>query len=148
MQDVLRLTLARRPERRAMLLAHLRGPEDREIVVANLHASASDRAAARREVIAAAETALDVAGEAPLLFGGDLNLRPAETPEAFDELESRFGFTPPAEPHSLDHLLVRGLDVIEPAHSLPASAREAPGPRGRVLQLSDHPCVAGTFGVK
>jgi endonuclease/exonuclease/phosphatase family metal-dependent hydrolase len=146
--DVLRLTLARRPERRAMVLAHLRGPGEHELVVANLHASAHDRVAARREVIAAAETALDVSRGAPLLFGGDLNLRPAEAPEAFEELEGRFGFSPPTEPHSLDHLLVRGLEVIEPPHSLPASVREAPGPRGRVLQLSDHPCVAGAFGVK
>jgi hypothetical protein len=37
--------------------------------------------------------------------------------------------------------------VIEPAHALPDSAREVPGPAGRLLRLSDHPSVAASFSV-
>jgi len=66
----------------------------------------------------------------------------------FEELERRFGIDGPLDPRSLDHLLVRGLDVIEPERALPAPAREVPGPAGRVVQLSDHPVLAGTFGMK
>jgi endonuclease/exonuclease/phosphatase family metal-dependent hydrolase len=146
--DVLRLTLTLRPERRAMLCALLHGPDGRDLLVANLHASAAFPAAAAREVLAAAETVLDLADGTPMILGGDLNLRPAQTPEPFEELERRFGIDGPLEPRSLDHLLVRGLDVIEPEHALPTSAREAPGPAGRVVQLSDHPLLAGTFGMK
>src|SRR5205085_1025470 len=40
--DVIRLTLAQRPERRTMLFASLEGPGERELAVANLHASAGD----------------------------------------------------------------------------------------------------------
>ena len=54
----------------------------------------------------------------------------------------------PLDPRSLDHLLVRGLDVIEPEHALPSPAREVPGPAGRVVRLSDHRLLAGTFGMK
>jgi endonuclease/exonuclease/phosphatase family metal-dependent hydrolase len=146
--DVLRLTLTLRPERRAILCALLHGPDGRDLLVANLHASAALPAAAAREVLAAAETALDLADGTPVIFGGDLNLRPAQTPQPFEELERRFGIDGPLDPRSLDHLLVRGLDVIEPEHALPAPAREVPGPAGRVVQLSDHPVLAGTFGMK
>jgi hypothetical protein len=144
--DVMRLTLTMRPERRAMLVALLHGPDGRDVAVANLHASTGPPAAAR-EVLAAAETALELAGGAPLLLGGDLNLRPDGAGPLFDELERRFGLRGPAEPGSLDHLLVHGLEVVEPAHALPDSAREAPGPGGRSLRLSDHPAVAASFGV-
>jgi endonuclease/exonuclease/phosphatase family metal-dependent hydrolase len=146
--DVLRLELTRRPERRSMLCALVCGPRDRALLVANLHASAGLPAAAAREVLAAAETALDLADGAPVVFGGDLNLRPAQMPQPFEQLRERFGLNGPVEPRSLDHLLVRGLEVIEPAHALPAAAREVPGPHGRVLQLSDHACVTATFGMK
>jgi endonuclease/exonuclease/phosphatase (EEP) superfamily protein YafD len=131
-----------------MLCALVRGPEERELLVVNVHASAGLPVAAAREVLAAGETALDIADGVPVLFGGDLNLRPAQEPHPFEELERRLGLDGPLDPRSLDHLLVRGLDVIEPEHALPAAAREVPGPQGRVLQLSDHACVTATFGVK
>jgi endonuclease/exonuclease/phosphatase family metal-dependent hydrolase len=145
--ELTRLTLTLRPERRTMLVARVHGPDSQELVVANLHASAGMPAAAAREVLAAAETALDLAGGRPLLLGGDLNLRPADTPGTFEELEKRLGFRGPAEAHALDHLLAHGLGVVEPAHALPDAAREVPGPRGRRLRLSDHPSVAASFSV-
>jgi len=144
---VMRFTLTLRPERRAMLFARLRGPDGRQVAVANLHATAGDPPAAAREVLAAAETALELAAGTPLLLGGDLNLRPHRTPQPFEDLEQRFGFRGPFEAHSIDHLLALGLDVVEPAHALPDSAREVRGPHGRVLRLSDHPSVAASFGM-
>ncbi|MFL5886350.1 MAG: endonuclease/exonuclease/phosphatase family protein [Thermoleophilaceae bacterium] len=145
--DVLRLTLTRRPERRAMLYATLEGPGGRRLAVANLHASAGLPEAAEREVLAAAETALDLAGDVPLLFGGDLNLRPDRSPHAFEQLAQRCGFDVQADGKGIDHLLAHGLDVVEPAHALPPDAREVPGPRGRLLRLSDHPIVVASVGV-
>jgi endonuclease/exonuclease/phosphatase family metal-dependent hydrolase len=146
--DLLRLTLTMRPERRSMIFALLEGPEDRRLAVANLHASGAPSAAAR-EVLAAAETALDLAGGVPLLFGGDLNLRRERSPDVFDELVRRLGLTAPVESASIDHLLSHGLQVLEPAHSLPADAREitAPAHPGRMLRLSDHPTVVASFVV-
>ena len=115
--------------------------------MANLHATAGAPAAAAREVLAAAETALELAAGAPLLFGGDLNLRPDHAGAAFEQLERRFGLRGPLDGSGIDHLLVHGLDVVEPAHALSAAAREVPGPGGRAVRLSDHPVVAASFGV-
>ena len=145
--DVIRLTLTHRPERRAMLFVRLDRPDGRELAVANLHATAGDPPAAAREVLAAAETARDLAAGRPLVFGGDLNLRPHRTPEPFEQLERKLGFQGPAEPNSIDHLLAHGLGVVEPAHALPDREREVPGPGGRLLRLSDHPSVAAGFSL-
>jgi endonuclease/exonuclease/phosphatase family metal-dependent hydrolase len=145
--DVMRLTLTQWPERRSMIVALLHGPDERDVAVANLHATAGIPPAATREVLAAAETALELADGAPLVLGGDLNLRPHRTPEVFEQLQERFGFSAPAEEHAIDHLLAHGLDVVQPSHALPDAAREVPGPRGRRLRLSDHPAVAASFGV-
>jgi len=145
--DVLRLTLTRRPERRAMLYATLEGPDGRRLAVANLHATAGAPEAAEREVLAAAETALELAGDAPLLFGGDLNLRPRHSPHAFEQLAERFGLEAPTDGAAIDHLFAHGLDALEPAHARPAETRDVPGPRGRLLRLSDHAAVVASFGV-
>jgi len=139
--EVRRLTLTLWPERRRMLLARLVGPGGATLVVANLHATAGDAAAAAKEVSRAAETALEWAGGQPLLFGGDLNLRPARNPEAFERLRERFGMSAPTAPDALDHLLVRDLEVVEPARRLPAQWRECghrAAPAGRSIRLSDH----------
>jgi endonuclease/exonuclease/phosphatase family metal-dependent hydrolase len=141
------MTIARRPERRRMLLARLRHePSRRELAVANLHASTGDRAP---EVLAAAERAVGWSDGLPLLFGGDLNLRPARAHGAFDELERRFGLAPATDAHAIDHLLVRGLVVADPPRRLPARERELPDRRtGLALQLSDHSPVVATFEVE
>ena len=56
---------------------------------------------------------MEWSGPDPLVFGGDLNLRPARDPEPFAELRERFGLGEPTAPHAIDHLLARGLRVVE-----------------------------------
>jgi endonuclease/exonuclease/phosphatase family metal-dependent hydrolase len=135
------------PERRAM--AFTRAVPSRcasEVCVANLHASAGAgrRALAEREVATAAERARSWAGHAPLIFGGDLNLRPRDS-ALFGELAERHGLTPPTGDDSLDHLLVAGLDVRTTPAPWPPERREVPAGGGRVLRLSDHAPVQATF---
>ncbi|MEA2391491.1 MAG: hypothetical protein QOK31_1600 [Solirubrobacteraceae bacterium] len=141
-------TMTERPERRQMLWTRLRSPDGGEVAVANLHASVRSAAGASDQVIAAAERAVDWAGELPLVFGGDLNHSPLHQPEVFAELEQRFGLAPPTAPGAIDHLLMRGLEVVEPPHELPDSVREVPLDDALVLRLSDHPCVAALAGMK
>jgi endonuclease/exonuclease/phosphatase family metal-dependent hydrolase len=146
--DVRRLTLSRRPERRRMLFARVQPPGGGRLAVANLHASAGAPERAVPEVMRAAECALEWAGHDPLLFGGDLNLRPAEQPELFAALEERYGLAPSTSPKAIDHLLVKGLDVVEPPRALPGAARELPGPEGRRIRLSDHAPVTAAFRMR
>jgi endonuclease/exonuclease/phosphatase family metal-dependent hydrolase len=145
--QVERVTIARRPERRRMMLVRLRHSETgRELAVANLHASTGDRAP---EVIAAAERAVAWSAGSPLLFGGDLNLRPARGRAAFAELEERFGLAPPTGAHAIDHLLVRGLAVAEPPRQVRPEEREVDDPvTGLAIRLSDHSPVVATFEVE
>src|SRR3954447_25834596 len=79
-------------ERRRMGLVILSGDGGRELCVANLHATAGNREQAEADVRRGARHAVAFAGDRPLLFGGDLNLRPRTSP-VFDELERRFGLT-------------------------------------------------------
>jgi endonuclease/exonuclease/phosphatase family metal-dependent hydrolase len=140
------LTPGPQPERRVM--AFTRAVPDRfggEVCIANLHASAgrARRAAAEAEVLRAAERAAEWAGAAPLLFGGDLNLRPRES-AVVAELGARFGLREPTGPGSLDHLLVAGLEIAEPATPWPPERRELAGDGG-AIRLSDHPPVQARF---
>ena len=132
------LVLRRRPERRTMAFARL----DSGLCVANLHASTSIRLAAA-EVERAAETAVAWAGESPLILGGDFNVRPAQT-SLFDQLATRFGLTRPTGPDFIDHILARGLEIVDPPRAWPPEARELPCKRLR-LRLSDHPLVEARF---
>lgn len=145
--DVRRLTLTRRPERRRMVWTRVRIGGGREVCVANLHATASDRAAASTEVVDAAACAVEWAGETPLVFGGDFNLRPAEQPLPFATLRDDFELERPTAPRAIDHLLARGLDVVEAPHALPADAREIIVARNVRVRLSDHAIVTATFGM-
>jgi endonuclease/exonuclease/phosphatase family metal-dependent hydrolase len=143
--EVARETIARRPERRRMLLARLREPASgRDLAVANLHASTGGRG---DEVIAAAERAVAWAAGAPLVFGGDLNLRP-EQGAAFDELERRLGLEGATGAEAIDHLLASGLEPRERPRALVPARREIPGPRGRAIRLSDHSPVVAAFEVE
>jgi hypothetical protein len=67
--------------------------------------------------------ALGFAAGAPLVLGGDLNVREPEVP----------GFAHAAA-HHVDHLFASGLDALEPGRTLP---------RGR---LSDHAPLLGVLG--
>jgi endonuclease/exonuclease/phosphatase family metal-dependent hydrolase len=139
------LTIATRPERRRMHWARLELPGEARLCLANLHATAGRPAQAGREVLAAAEAAVGWSGEAPLVFGGDLNLRPAGEPEMFELLEERFGLREPTAPDAIDHVLVRGLEIAEPPRRLAPERRELTEPDGRRLRLSDHRLIAATF---
>jgi endonuclease/exonuclease/phosphatase family metal-dependent hydrolase len=139
-----RLVLARRPERRSMQWARLELPWG-ELCVANLHASAGLPDQASREIVRAAEQAVGWSGDAPLVLGGDLNLRPGRDGEAFDEVGRRFGLRGITAPNAIDHLLSRRLETVEAPRRLSTEERELPGPAGRRLRLSDHAPVTATF---
>jgi endonuclease/exonuclease/phosphatase family metal-dependent hydrolase len=107
------------PERRVVQAVALEdGPW-----AANLHATAHKPARAAADTELAAHTALAWAAGAPLVLGGDFNLRDPQ-PEGLVR----------AGGHSVDHVLVRGLSVIGEAELLE---------RGR---LSDHVPVRVTLG--
>jgi endonuclease/exonuclease/phosphatase family metal-dependent hydrolase len=134
-----------RPERRAMAFTRVAAGEDGgQICIANLHATNDRPELAAEDVLRAAGAATAWAGDAPLLFGGDLNLRPAESPALFSELRERFGLAGPTAPHAIDHLLARGLETVEPAHQWEPERREL-AEAGRALRLSDHAPVQAGF---
>ncbi|MGH2980678.1 MAG: endonuclease/exonuclease/phosphatase family protein [Solirubrobacterales bacterium] len=140
------------PERRTMAFTRTAAG----LCVANLHATNDRPDLAGPEVLQAADVAVEWAGAAPLLFGGDLNLRPAEQPQVFDQLHEHHRLEPPTGPRAIDHLLARGMEVIvepapvphpevvrEPAFRGPLGLwrREA----GRRIRLSDHAPVAAAY---
>jgi len=131
---------AGRPERRAMALTRTAA----ELCVANLHATNDRPAIATKDVLRAAEAATAWAGQTPLLFGGDLNLRPAEDPATFEELRDRFGLVGVTGPRAIDHLLARGLRSTAAPAPWPAPARELRR-EGLALRLSDHAPVEARF---
>ncbi len=133
-----------RPERRAMAFTRVAIDEDADLCVANLHATNDRPDLATADVLRAAEAAVQWAGDSPLLFGGDLNLRPAEDPGVFETLRERFGLSGPTHPRAIDHLLARGLEVVAAPTPWPAQQRELPD-RGRQLRLSDHTPVQARY---
>jgi endonuclease/exonuclease/phosphatase family metal-dependent hydrolase len=139
------LTLTRRPERRRMHWARLEHAEEGRLCVANLHASAGRPRQASAEVAAAAEAAARWSGGDPLVFGGDLNLRPAREPEPFADLRERFGLREPTAPDAIDHVLARGLEIAAQPRRLAPEQRELTEPDGLRLRLSDHRPVAVAF---
>jgi endonuclease/exonuclease/phosphatase family metal-dependent hydrolase len=128
------------PERRSMALTRTASG----VCVANLHATNGAPQLATDDVLRAARAAVEFAGGAPLLFGGDLNLRPASDPEAFERLREDFDLTGATGPDAIDHLLVRRLEVREKPAAWPPRQRELPL-EGRALRLSDHAPVEAKF---
>jgi endonuclease/exonuclease/phosphatase family metal-dependent hydrolase len=109
------------PERRVAQLVRLGSG----VCVANFHGSARP-ALATDELERLCALALTWSGDAPLILGGDLNLRSRE-------LAVRAGFIHVAS-RDVDHLLARGLTAAgEPEH-LERDATIA----GTTLKLSDH----------
>jgi endonuclease/exonuclease/phosphatase family metal-dependent hydrolase len=138
-----KLVLRKRlPERRAMAFTRTSSG----LCVGNLHATNDRTELAAEEVLNAAATATECAADAPLIFGGDFNLRPGRQPELFEELRERHGLAAPTGPGSIDHLLARGLAVIEAPRPLPPEQREVADPSsGLKIRLSDHAPVGATF---
>jgi endonuclease/exonuclease/phosphatase family metal-dependent hydrolase len=128
------------PERRAMAFTRTAAG----ICVANLHATNDMPELASEDVLLAARRATEWAEGAPLLFGGDLNLRPAQHPDVFERLREELGLGAPTAPDAIDHLLSRGLEVVEPPSAWPPERRELPLD-GRSLRLSDHAPVEARF---
>jgi endonuclease/exonuclease/phosphatase family metal-dependent hydrolase len=145
--DVDRAILARRPEHRAMIAARIEAGDPR-VAVANMHLSVTGTGHGPAEVLAAAELATAFAGDDPLVFGGDLNLRPRREPGVFETLATGYGLEPPTGPDAIDHLLARDLDVVSPPTALHAEERDVPGPGGLLVRLSDHAPVVASFGMR
>ena len=141
------MTLTLRPERRTMLWARVELPDGARVCFANLHASAGLPEKASAELPAAAASAVEWSEDDPLVFGGDLNLRPAQHPAPFAELRERFGLGEPTGPGVIDHLLARGLEVVERTRQLASEERELAEPDGRRLRLSDHAPVVAQWEV-
>ena len=129
-----------RPERRAMAFTRTASG----LCIANLHATNDFPELAAEDVLLAARTAVEWAGECPLLLGGDLNLRPAESPDVFEQLRERFGLAPPTAPRAIDHLLARSMEVVQPPTPWPPERREV-RQGDRALRLSDHTPVEARF---
>jgi endonuclease/exonuclease/phosphatase family metal-dependent hydrolase len=109
------------PERRVAQLARLQAG----VCVANFHASTRSELA-ERELERLWEEALAWAGGAPLILGGDLNLRSARAPgEDVIHVAQR----------DVDHLFARGL---EPVSEALRADRDLTLPGGRRVELSDH----------
>lgn len=129
------------PERRAMAFTRTASG----VCIANLHATNDWPRLAVEDVLRAARAASEWAGDSPLVFGGDLNLRPTKQPRLFERLREEFeldGF--PTAPEAIDHLFCRGLDVLVPPAQWPPEKRELPLD-GRALRLSDHSPVQASF---
>ena len=142
-----RLTLTLLPERRRLIWARLAHPEQGTLTVATLHATAHVPAAAARDVERAARAACSWSAELPLVFGGDLNLRMAELPDAFDRLRTDLELQGARTGRAIDHLLVRGLRTRTAPEPLPAERREVRDPSGRLVRLSDHAPVVATYDI-
>ncbi len=137
-RDRRELLLRQRPERRKVDFIRT-GPG---LCVANLHASGPDELA-EADVRRAAEAAVGWAEDDPLILGGDLNLRSRDS-DLYAELAQRFGLTSPTDAAAIDHLLVRGVETIEPPAALPPERREIPSD-GLLIRLSDHAPVSARF---
>jgi Endonuclease/Exonuclease/phosphatase family len=133
----------RTPERRTMAFTRL----ESGLCVGNLHTSNAKPPLPVDETLLAAERATEWAGDRPLILGGDFNMRPERVPDVYPELERRFGLRGPTAPDSIDHLLVRGLEVAEPPHAWPDERREIPAEDGRRIRLSDHAPVEAVFAM-
>jgi endonuclease/exonuclease/phosphatase family metal-dependent hydrolase len=131
------------PERRSMAMTRAASG----LCIANLHATNDRPELASEDVLHAARAAGEFAGDAPLVFGGDLNLRPAENPEVFERLREDFGLAAPTASRAIDHLLTRGLEVLDPPTAWAPERRELPLD-GRALRLSDHAPVEARFRAK
>jgi endonuclease/exonuclease/phosphatase family metal-dependent hydrolase len=115
--------LRRRPERRVAQLARLQDGT----CIANLHAS-TRVALAEDELRRLWHIALRWTGDAPLVLGGDLNLRSPEAPAPARHVVH-------VAARDVDHIFARGLRATAPARILERGVRIGAGE----VELSDHP---------
>lgn len=139
--DHRRTTLTWRPERRMVSVVEL----ECGLGIANFHASTGVNAA--NDVMRAARLATGRVQGRPLLFGGDFNVRPRSS-DVFERLEAGFDLSGVTGPGSIDHLLTRGVEVLEPATAWPSARREVPDSGSDlIVRLSDHAPVASKIKV-
>ena len=147
-EQVRRVELARRPERRTALWARLSEPTGRMLCVVSMHATAEgDHTRAAHELLRVAGLCEEWAPDAPLVLGGDMNLRPREHPWAFAALRDEFGLASPTADDAVDHVLARGLEVVSPPRRLRPEEREVVRGDGARVRLSDHAPVEARFKV-
>jgi len=135
-------------ERRRLALVRL-VHDSREVCVGNLHLSAGAPDQAAREARRAAETALEWARGAPLVLGGDFNVRGSHA--IFGDLCGLTELCGATNPHGIDHILSRGLETVSPPVSWPPERRELDvltGLEHRRLRLSDHAPVEARFSLR
>ena len=135
-------------ERRRLALVRL-VYDSREVCIGNLHLSAAASDHAAREARRAAETALEWARGAPLVLGGDFNVRGSHA--IFGDLCSLTGLCGATNPHGIDHIVCRGLDTLSPPVSWGPERRELDvlaGLEHRRLRLSDHAPVEARFSLR
>jgi endonuclease/exonuclease/phosphatase family metal-dependent hydrolase len=129
-------------ERRIVHAVRVSFAGSRTALVANLHAThyRPDKRLADAELLRAATFADGVAepGE-PIVLAGDFNVTVVSSPTLRQLATAEWGFTP-AGP-GLDHVLVRGLEVVEPETPWPPERREHAG-----RLMSDHPPVDVRIG--
>lgn len=135
-------------ERRRLALVRL-VHDSREVCLGNLHLSAGAPDLAAREARRAAETALEWARGAPLVLGGDFNVRGSHG--VFADLCSLTGLCGATNPHGIDHILSRGLETVSAPVSWAPERRELDvlaGLEHRRLRLSDHAPVEARFSLR
>jgi endonuclease/exonuclease/phosphatase family metal-dependent hydrolase len=135
-------------ERRRLALVRL-VHDSREICLGNLHLSAGAPDQAAREARRAAETALEWARGAPLVLGGDFNVRGSHA--LFGDLCNLVGLCGATNPHGIDHILARGLETVSGPVSWAPERRELDvlaGLEHRRLRLSDHAPVEARFSLR
>ena len=100
-------------------------------------------ARARRSCCARPSWRWSSPGADPLIFGGDLNLRPAQPPRAFEELERRFGLAAPTGAEG-DRPPARARPRAWSRRRTRSRRRRArSSARRAALRLSDHAPVVG-----
>ena len=146
-EETRRSTLTILPERRRMIWARLGHPEHAPVTVATLHATAHDPGAAAHDVERAARTACAWSAELPLVFGGDLNLRMSERPDAFARLVADLALSGARPGRAIDHILARGLSTLREPEALAPERREISDPSGLLIRLSDHTPVVASYDI-
>jgi endonuclease/exonuclease/phosphatase family metal-dependent hydrolase len=130
----LRARLAWAHERRVVHAVRVTVPSTRTVVVANMHATSysGDRRLADAELLRAATFADAIAEpDEPIVLGGDFNVTVDSSPTLRALSTEVWGFS--AAGPRIDHVLVRGLEVVESERAWPGARRRHAG-----LLLSDH----------
>jgi len=136
-------------ERRRLALTRLVNG-DKEVCVGNLHLTAGARGQTRREASRAAEITFEWANGAPVVLGGDFNVRPVAS-DLYDDLCEGAKLCGITSRDGIDHILAAGLETIDQPARWEPERRELDvlaGLEHRRLRLSDHAPVEARFNVR